>query len=224
MIYTRIYEHDQVENFRGLDGLTRRTSASTFAHFALCGTLPDGPISEGRSGSRSRPYSAHLPRIRKHDRRRPWKTPKTRGKNSPSDGVRRFRPDGSASLGWEGRPSGSDLDPRLKTRGWQKAREVILANSPLCLICEAVDQIRPATEVDHLVPRSVDPDRFTDPSNLWGLCRSCHQAKTILERRGVNLETPERWTIAVLLKTGRLTAKDLRGYGVLKSEQHGRRP
>ena len=178
----------------------------------------------GRSGSSSRPYSVTLPRIRKHDRRRPWKTPKTRGKNSPSDGVRRFRPDGSASLGWEGRSSGSDLDPRLKTRKWQKAREVILANSPLCPVCAAVDQVEPATEVDHLVPRSLAPELFTDPSNLWGLCRSCHHAKTLLERRGVDLETRDRWTLAILIKTRRLTAEDLRGYGVSKSEDDQRRP
>lgn len=149
-----------------------------------------------------------MPRIRRHSRRRPWKTPKTRGKNSPSDGVRRFRPDGSASLGWEGRPSGSDLDPRLKTKDWQRAREVILANAPLCQICEANGQTTPATEVDHIVPRSEDPERFTDPTNLWGLCRSCHQTKTHLERQGVRLDDRERWTIAVLLKSGRISPRD----------------
>ena len=129
--YPDNYQHDKVNNFHTPQGLTRRTSAWTFAPLQYGGTPPDGPPPRrGRSGSGSRPYYVQMPRIRRHSRRRPWKTPKTRGKNSPSDGVRRFRPDGSASLGWEGRPSGSDLDPRLKTRDWQRAREVILANAP----------------------------------------------------------------------------------------------
>lgn len=92
---------------------------------------------------------------------------------------------------------------------------MILANSPLCPICEAAGQTTPATEVDHIVPRRKDPDRFTDPSNLWGLCRSCHQTKTQLERRGVDLEDRERWTIAVLLKSGRISPREVaRGMGV----------
>ena len=91
---------------------------------------------------------------------------------------------------------------------------MILANAPLCPICEAAGQVTPATEVDHIVPRSKDPHRFTDASNLWGLCRSCHQTKTQLERRGVDLDDRDRWTIAVLLKSGRISPREVaRGMG-----------
>lgn len=154
-----------------------------------------------------------MPQIRKHDRRRPWKAPAVRGKNSPSDGVRRFSDDGRPSRGWDGASSGSALDPRLKSRRWQRLRIGVLSESPICPVCDAVGSVTPATEVDHIVPRRRDPERMFDRANLWGLCRPCHTAKTRLERRDVDLEDPQRWTIAILLLQRRIEPSDLGGMG-----------
>jgi hypothetical protein len=138
-----------------------------------------------------------MPTIRKHDRKRPWKKPATRAKNSPGDGVRRFKPSGAPSLGWEGRPSGSDMDPRLKTAAWRKAREAILADDPLCPICAHQGRATAAAEVDHIEPRASAPERFFDRLNLWGLCRACHFIKTRMEWAGATHTERDEWIDAV---------------------------
>lgn len=50
----------------------------------------------------------------------------------------------------------------------EQRAEVLARNDGLCVNCNT----NPATEVDH-----IDGDS-PDPSNLQGLCRDCHQAKT----------------------------------------------
>ena len=196
------------------EGLTRYPSALTFATAPHSGTPPDGPP-QGPLWFRVTPKLYPMPSIRKHDRRRPWKRPATRGKNSPSDGVRRFNDDGRPSRGWEGGSSGSDLDPRLKSRRWQRVRIAILSEGPTCRICDMVGAVTPATEVDHIVPRRLAPDLMFSKANLWGLCSDCHAEKTRLEFRGVEMETADRWSIAVLLRQGRLSPRDVarRGMG-----------
>lgn len=139
-----------------------------------------------------------MPTIRKHDRKRPWKKPATRAKKSPGDGVRRFKPSGAPSLGWEGRPSGSDMDPRLKTSAWRKARLAVLADDPLCPVCAHVGRVTPAQEVDHIVARRDAPELFFDRLNLWGLCRVCHLFKTRLEGMGVTHSERLEWVLAIL--------------------------
>ena len=47
-----------------------------------------------------------------------------------------------------------------------------MAREPLCEECG-----KPATDVDHIVPRSRGGAPF-DPANLQSLCASCHSAKT----------------------------------------------
>lgn len=64
--------------------------------------------------------------------------------------------------------------PNAATRGyglaWRRRRAAILRRDRFCP-CGAV-----ATEVDHLVPKARGG---TDhPSNLRGLCKPCHSAKT----------------------------------------------
>lgn len=144
-----------------------------------------------------------MPTIRKHDRQRPWKKPATRGKNSPGDGVRRFKPSGAPSRGWEGRPSGSDMDPRLKTSAWRKARAAVLADEPLCPVCAHVGRASVAEECDHIEPRRLAPERFFDRLNLWGLCRACHRVKTRLENMGATYTTREEWVQAINAKLNR---------------------
>lgn len=75
---------------------------------------------------------------------------------------------------------------------WRKLRQWILEMRPLCAECQRAGVLRPATEVDHITPRSERPDLAYDQDNLQGLCRSCHSAKTMREKnRGGGLQSLE---------------------------------
>ena len=73
---------------------------------------------------------------------------------------------------------------------WRKLRQWILEMRPLCAECERAGVLRPATEVDHVIPRLEREDLAYDQDNLQGLCRSCHSAKTMKE--GGRLQSLER--------------------------------
>lgn len=73
--------------------------------------------------------------------------------------------------------------PSASARGldadWRRLRLEHLRAHPYCVRCGA-----PAREVDHIVPRSVAPERRLDPTNLQSLCKSHHSgAKQREERR-----------------------------------------
>jgi hypothetical protein len=131
--------------------------------------------------------------IRKHGRRRPWKIPATRGKNSPGDGVRRFKENGTPLKGWDGLATGSERDPRLKSQRWQRVRRAILSDEPLCNVCETAGRIEPAVTVDHIEPRVDDFNNFYDRFNLWSLCDKCHRVKSRLESKGVRYTERLEW-------------------------------
>lgn len=58
---------------------------------------------------------------------------------------------------------------------WTRLRDYVLArDSGLCRICG-----RPASEVDHIVPRS--RGGADDEDNLQAICSACHAKKTALE-------------------------------------------
>ena len=60
---------------------------------------------------------------------------------------------------------------------WTKLRSYVLArDSYLCIPCRSKDRPTPATEVDHIVPKSQDGE--DDMSNLQAICHECHSAKT----------------------------------------------
>ena len=60
---------------------------------------------------------------------------------------------------------------------WQaKVRPTFLAAHPLCHVCETVELVEPATEVDHIIPKKRGGTDVWD--NLQGLCRPCHSRKT----------------------------------------------
>lgn len=77
------------------------------------------------------------------------------------------------------RPTGRDADPRrtipLNSARWQRLRARVLAEEPLCRMCN-----EPATDVDHI---SGDPSDNTRV-NLQPLCHACHSYKTGRERAG----------------------------------------
>jgi len=81
-------------------------------------------------------------------------------------------------------PSGRDADPRrtlpLNSAAWRRLRALVLADNPLCLMCERMGRVTLATDVDHHDGNPGNNDR----SNLVPLCHSCHSHKTMRERHG----------------------------------------
>jgi len=60
---------------------------------------------------------------------------------------------------------------------WRRLRRMVLNREPLCVRCGV-----PATDVDHIVPRSRGGG--DDFENLQAMCRSCHSRKTSQEDGG----------------------------------------
>jgi len=70
-------------------------------------------------------------------------------------------------------------------RTWQRLRKAILAAEPLCRFCTAAGLAVPAEEVDHIEPIAERPDLRLDPTNLRGLCSTCHGRRTADYLRGL---------------------------------------
>ena len=77
------------------------------------------------------------------------------------------------SLGVSARPTAAQ---RGYGSSWQKLRAFVLSNEPLCRECMGRGEIVPATDVDHIVPRSRGGS--DDEANLQSLCHACHSRKT----------------------------------------------
>lgn len=61
---------------------------------------------------------------------------------------------------------------QISTKQAQCNREIakIKENLPsYCVICG-----KPAVDAAHLVPKSMYPEHYTNPLNIVGLCRECH--------------------------------------------------
>ena len=67
--------------------------------------------------------------------------------------------------------------------GWDALARRVIAEEPLCRLCEADGRITASTQADHIVPVSVRPDLKQERSNLQGLCDRCHAAKSAAEAR-----------------------------------------
>ena len=65
---------------------------------------------------------------------------------------------------------------RTRGRTLQRLRERVLRADPLCAACMAAGRIRPATDLDHIVP--IFKGGTDDDENLQGLCAECHAEKT----------------------------------------------
>ncbi len=86
---------------------------------------------------------------------------------------------------------GSKIRRQRSTGRYQNARRQFLIMNPLCTECAKLGFTVAATELDHIVPVSREPERFWDTSNWQALCRMCHELKTLDENRP-RTETPER--------------------------------
>lgn len=66
---------------------------------------------------------------------------------------------------------------------WKKARIRFLQASPLCVSCKVQGKLVKATVVDHITPHRGNKELFWDEGNWQGLCKSCHDRKTMTEDR-----------------------------------------
>lgn len=80
--------------------------------------------------------------------------------------------------------SGKNANARGYTYQWEKARANFLSANPLCARCKSIEQIVPATVVDHIVPHRGDKGLFWDADNWQPLCKKCHDQKTAAEGGG----------------------------------------
>ncbi len=70
-----------------------------------------------------------------------------------------------------------ELDKFYHSSIWKKVRESILKKEPLCRMCG-----KPATIVDHIKPIKKGGSKL-DEANLQPLCHSCHNFKTMQDRK-----------------------------------------
>lgn len=62
------------------------------------------------------------------------------------------------------------------SRLWRNGRRRHLAANPLCVFCQQLGRITPATVVDHRTPHKGDSSLFFDQDNWQSLCKLCHDS------------------------------------------------
>ncbi|QDU62155.1 HNH endonuclease [Planctomycetes bacterium Pan216] len=65
-----------------------------------------------------------------------------------------------------------------QSKRWRRFRKWFLARQPLCIDCEAAGRLKEADQLHHVVKLKDDWSRRLDPTNVVGLCRSCHSKRT----------------------------------------------
>jgi len=86
--------------------------------------------------------------------------------------------------------SAQDRDrPSSSTRGYNRnhyrLRKMVMADQPLCLLCEAEGRIVPGVELDH-----IDGDPWNlERENLQMLCKKHHSVKTVRKQGGFSGRT-----------------------------------
>lgn len=67
----------------------------------------------------------------------------------------------------------------------------MLRDKGLCQPCRHAGRVSPATEVDHIVPKS--QEGTDDQTNLQAICSPCHKVKTAMESRGDGASLRPEW-------------------------------
>ena len=88
------------------------------------------------------------------------------------------------------RPRRSSSSQRGYGRRWRRLRSCYLSAHPLCVQCVADGELRPATEVDHVLPRRLGGT--DEVENLQALCKRHHSQKTAREDGGFGRNTGPR--------------------------------
>lgn len=71
--------------------------------------------------------------------------------------------------------------PRLRGAKWERLRNQVLSDEPLCRLCAAKGLAIKAVEVDHIIPLHLNGTN--EIKNLQPLCWQCHFDKSQEERR-----------------------------------------
>ncbi|EDM66153.1 hypothetical protein PE36_00110 [Moritella sp. PE36] len=66
---------------------------------------------------------------------------------------------------------------------WRALRERKIQNSPICELCNTIDILTPAAEIDHWLEIIDFRMLIWDLDNLVSLCAPCHRQKTAEYRR-----------------------------------------
>lgn len=75
---------------------------------------------------------------------------------------------------------------------WTRLRErILLRDKGLCQPCDYQGKVSPATEVDHIVPKS--QGGTDDQTNLQSICSACHKIKTAFESKGERASSRPEW-------------------------------
>lgn len=80
-------------------------------------------------------------------------------------------------------------DPRpwrnwYKFAAWERRRQALFAEQPLCVMCLRREEIVEATVADHVIPHRGDPELFWR-GELQPLCASCHSGAKQREEAGL---------------------------------------
>jgi 5-methylcytosine-specific restriction protein A len=76
----------------------------------------------------------------------------------------------------------SDRDGFYSRAAWRRFRLWVLHQRPLCEFCQRNGVTTLASEVHHLIPLRVAPERGLDATNVVCLCRACHARETLAGR------------------------------------------
>jgi 5-methylcytosine-specific restriction enzyme A len=76
-------------------------------------------------------------------------------------------------------PWPADYKRFMGSKEWKQLREQHRKRYPFCAQCGV-----PATDVDHIQPARLYPERRLDPTNLRSLCRDCHSHVRFDQARG----------------------------------------
>lgn len=74
-----------------------------------------------------------------------------------------------------------------KLAAWERRRQALFAEEPLCRMCLQRDEVTIADTADHVVPHRGDPELFWH-GELQPLCASCHSR--LKQREELGAERP----------------------------------
>ena len=71
-----------------------------------------------------------------------------------------------------------------QSQAWRKlSARVRVRDLYTCQVCGKVQGVNESYVEDHIVKRRIGKDKAMDSSNLWLLCRQCHNKKSALENK-----------------------------------------